>query len=307
MQHVNVLAAKSRAVNTLALDKSVQYLLTELQSLQPNAMAAGLNLDIDVFQSSPGTFSIALGHFPFVNSYDNLTSVVVRLRPSADDLASVESLLVNAHIDSAIGSPGANDNIAGVSLALDIVRCLVEHHHEYGIVRPIVFLFNGAEEVILSGAHSFVTQHPWAQSIVAHINLESLGSGDYYHLFRLGPNNPWLAHAYARAVSVPSSSVVGTDIFETKVNSLVLITTFSFDLLSLVNLLYLSFFLLPFFCILVSSFLQKLISVSLKKLLIFQATILCFWIMVTSTTPFMTVLRKLARKVSFMVVHAYWN
>lgn len=227
MRHVRVIAEKPRVIGSRALNDALLYVQAKLELLRPVAESNGMALDVHFFRSGPGSYATAVANIDLVLSYSNLSSVVARLRPLHPDsregsLTNASSLLINAHVDSAIGSPGGSDNVAGVGVALEVARCIAStKRHVNRLQRPIVFLFNGAEEAVLPGAHSFVTQHPWAPPIAAHINLESIGSGDAYHLFRLGPNAPWLAFTYGRATSVPVASVTATDMFEAKVGFII--------------------------------------------------------------------------------------
>lgn len=220
INHVSQTGKSLRFVKSLALEHSVQYTYEYIRSLKSAASENNMRLEVDVFRSDPGSYDMALSLLLLRHSYDNITSVVARLSP-ADATVNTDSktLMINAHIDSAISAPGASDNLSGVGITLEILRVLATlPTHVNRLKRPVVFLFNAAEEVVLQGAHSFMTQHPWGTNIAAHINLESIGSGSKYYLFRQGPRHPWLAQAYARAVSVPFGTVCATDIFETKVS-----------------------------------------------------------------------------------------
>lgn len=221
IRHISHLGQKPRWVSTIALEEAMQYVFKELETLVPIAAANGMHLSVHMFRSSPSSFSTSVANYDIRQSYGNVSNVVARLSPvQLAENAEVKPLLINAHVDSAISSPGVNDILVGVSITLDLVRAIASLDPTVDqLQRPIIFLLNGAEEVVLQGSHSFVTQHPWGRSAAAHINFESIGSGRLFHLFRLGPYSSWLAHAYAKSVSVPSGAVTSTDVFETKVCS----------------------------------------------------------------------------------------
>lgn len=241
-QHLSAIAAQKRYVGTRALQNSFSYVTHHIKRLVPIAASNHMALEVHVFRAKPSSYAIEFASTSFINSYDNVTTVVARLRPSHLPANSPQkSLLINTHIDSAIESPGASDNVASVAVALDLIRSLANMPPSENVLsRPIIFLFNGAEETILMGAHSFVTQHPWASSVQAHINLESIGSGDSYYLFRLGRHNPWLAYVFANAVSIPSTSVAASDLFSSHVSySNIRIPHFCFPPFTLLTMLYL--------------------------------------------------------------------
>lgn len=219
LSHIEHLAQNRRFVSTNALDQAMHYIIAELNPLASVAQTNHLQMEIQLFRSGPGSFYTTVGPMGCFHAYDNLISVVVRLQPShLANHSMLPALLVNAHVDSAMGSPGVSDNLAAVGLTMDVIRAIVSlPPNHLSLSRPIIFLFNGAEETILPGAHSFISQHPWAKSIAAHINLESIGSGNLYYLFQLGPNAPWLARAYGHAVSIPYGTIAATDVFNTKV------------------------------------------------------------------------------------------
>ena len=64
-----------------------------------------------------------------------------QIRASAEGLTT----LINAHFDSVQGSPGGADDGVGVACMLEIAKKLATGPP---LKNPVVFLFNGAEEVI---------------------------------------------------------------------------------------------------------------------------------------------------------------
>jgi Zn-dependent M28 family amino/carboxypeptidase len=94
-----------------------------------------------------------------------------------------DSFLFNCHFDSKPGSPGATDNMISCVTMLEIVRVLSAQDLEFQ--NTLVFLFNGAEELGMQGAHGFVAGwekdpsergHPWAETLRAAVNLEGAGT-----------------------------------------------------------------------------------------------------------------------------------
>lgn len=217
MQHVETIAARPRWVGSNALDESMEYIMSELLSSAEMAEKNAMKLEVEMTYAS-GSFECSMGPTNVLVSYGNVSSVVARLSYAGEDAQDADmqkSLLVNAHVDSAWGAPGANDNVVGVGVAMEALRSIAATPPSVNrLQRPVVFLFNGAEEPLLAGAHGFMTTHRWAGSIAAHINLEAVGSGDSYTLFRLGPGNTWLAKAYASAVKRPRGTVSATDVYD---------------------------------------------------------------------------------------------
>ncbi|XP_013399485.1 endoplasmic reticulum metallopeptidase 1-like [Lingula anatina] len=185
---------------------SVKYLTEQLNQIKSNAKPAH-KFDVDV-QTVSGTFTLEfLGHFTSV--YENVNNILVKMGPHED---TGTSLLVNCHYDTAIGSPGASDDAVSCCVMLEILQVLTQQ--DESLPHSLIFNFNGAEENVLQAAHGFITQHPWASSIKAFVNLEAAGAGGRELVFQTGPEHPWLIQAYASAADHPYASVVGQEVFQ---------------------------------------------------------------------------------------------
>lgn len=73
-------------------------------------------------------------------------------------------------------------------------------------------LFNTGEEEGLNGAHSFMTQHPWRNTIRAAVDLEAMGAGGKHFLFQGGPDS-WLVEIFAKVAKSPATMMLSQDIF----------------------------------------------------------------------------------------------
>lgn len=91
-----------------------------------------------------------------------------------------EWLVLGAHHDSTIDSPGANDNATGTSVVLEVARLLGQLKRDHGIGpgRSIRFVTFGAEEQAKQGSRAYVDRHygpdPMPRMM---INLDELAAG----------------------------------------------------------------------------------------------------------------------------------
>ena len=174
--------------------------------------SASKEVEIELLIQHPsGHFSI---DFPsnMVHFYHNLSNVAVKLKRRGSN--PPHALLINAHYDSALGSPAASDDAVSCATMLEVLRALSASPNPFLPHHAIVFLFNGAEETVLQASHGFITQHPWAGQVKAFVNLEAAGVGGKEIVFQTSPDQPWLIQAYASAVPHPSASVIAQEIFQ---------------------------------------------------------------------------------------------
>ncbi|XP_073908026.1 endoplasmic reticulum metallopeptidase 1 isoform X2 [Castor canadensis] len=185
---------------------TVHYLLEQIKLIEIQSSSLH-KISVDI-QRPTGSFSIDfLGGF--TSYYDNITNVVVKLEPRD---GAQHAVLANCHFDSVANSPGASDDAVSCSVMLEVLRVLSTSSE--ALRHAVVFLFNGAEENVLQASHGFITQHHWASSIRAFINLEAAGVGGKELVFQTGPENPWLVQAYVSAAKHPFASVVAQEVFQ---------------------------------------------------------------------------------------------
>ncbi|KAE9417554.1 hypothetical protein Angca_008281, partial [Angiostrongylus cantonensis] len=144
--------------------------------------------------------------------YRNVSNVVVRLSKGYHQQKRL-AVLLNCHYDSWPTSPGGSDDLISCALMMELIR-LLARQPDMLTKYDVVFLFNGAEESILQGAHGFITQHRWRDDIRAFINLEASGSGGRELLFQAGPSNQWLLNSYLAAAVYPHCSIIAQEIFQ---------------------------------------------------------------------------------------------
>ena len=223
MTHASVLAEDIgvRVVSTPAMDASEAYVRSEANALVELARRARAD-DLDVRLSThrpSGSFALNFLNADIANAYTNLTNIVVRVAAREDpstggggggggggDASSSSSsfkprssVLLNAHFDTTLGSPGAADCAACVGILLEILRLYVVSLDPPPA--PIIFLFNGGEETFMQAAHGFVAHHPWAASVGVAINVEATGSEGPDVMFR--ETGGWPAEVYVSTAPRP--------------------------------------------------------------------------------------------------------
>ena len=176
-----------RQVGTNGVREAGRYLLSELEDIRAVAEAERPDLDVEIdVQTTSGAYHLELFLTPFYLTSDNLENVILRIRPR--NATTNAALLVNAHFDSAIASPGAADCAACTAIAVEVARAIVSSDSAR-LETSAIFLLNGGEETYMNAAHGFLTQHPWAEDVTQFVNIESTGSYGPDVVFR---SNRWV-------------------------------------------------------------------------------------------------------------------
>ncbi|XP_044490558.1 endoplasmic reticulum metallopeptidase 1 [Mangifera indica] len=209
IQHVRVLSEEidGRQEGRPGLGKAAVYIKTQLEIIKERA---GSKLRIEVEETAVnGSFNMLfLGHSISLG-YRNHTNIIMRIS-SADSAENEPSVLINGHFDSPLGSPGAGDCGSCVGSMLELARLTVDS----GWIpsRPVIFLFNGAEELFMLGAHGFIKTHKWRDSVGAFINVEASGSGGFDLVCQSGPTS-WPSLVYAQSAIYPMANSAAQDVF----------------------------------------------------------------------------------------------
>lgn len=166
--------------------------------------ALGLNPEI---QSADVLRKVDRSATPFVTGghVENIIGVLPGKSRTAPALALM------AHYDSVPGSPGAADDAAGVSAALEVVRLLKA---EGTPERDVILLITDGEEVGLLGAAAFFPEHPLSRRIGFIINMETRGGGGAAQMFQTGGENGEVIKRFARTAVRPSSSSLAVFLYE---------------------------------------------------------------------------------------------
>ncbi|WP_421932692.1 M20/M25/M40 family metallo-hydrolase [Phenylobacterium sp.] len=146
----------------------------------------------DAFEQIPGKEPLVLG---------GVVENVVGVLPGADRTAPALALM--AHYDSVPGSPGAADDAAGVSAALEVIRAIKTQGTP---ARDVVLVLTDGEEAGLLGATAFFQSHPLAPHVGFVINMESRGGGGRANMFETAPENGAVVEMFRRASPSPASS-----------------------------------------------------------------------------------------------------
>ena len=214
MAHVKALSDDIgvRLAGSPNLDRAEKYLSSQLRTLARLATPDKYTVEF-ADQTTAGQFFYDLFRTPLYLSYGGLKNVMLKISPvGANDADPQKALLLNAHFDSAIGSPGAADCASCVAVIIEAVRAILERE-DVTLASPIIILLNGGEEIYMNAVHGFITQHPWAADIGAFINLESTGSYGPDVAFR--SNSELLMQSYIKSIKYPRANVVFQDIFNT--------------------------------------------------------------------------------------------
>jgi hypothetical protein len=185
MQHLRVIAANAHPIGSDAAANVREYILQQLGVLQLSP-----ELQETVNANKFQTRVVAT----------RVQNILVRL---PGQQPSSKSVLLVAHYDSVPQSPGASDDGSGVVTLLETLRALKAGPP---LKNDVIALFSDGEEVGLTGASSFVSEHSWAKNVGVVFNFEARGTSGPVFMFETSDRNGWLIREFGKAVPYPSAS-----------------------------------------------------------------------------------------------------
>ncbi|KAF9594822.1 hypothetical protein IFM89_034805 [Coptis chinensis] len=210
MEHVVALTQFGpHSVGSTALDHAVKYVLAVTENIKETAHRE-VDVQVELFHVQSGANHLVGGLFKGKTLlYSDLKHVLLRVLPKYLPNAEEDAILVSSHIDTVFSTGGAGDCSSCVAVMLELARGISQWAH--GFKHAVIFLFNTGEEEGLNGAHSFITQHPWRNSIRVAIDLEAMGIGGKSSIFQGGPD-PWAIENFAKVAKYPSGQIIAQHI-----------------------------------------------------------------------------------------------
>ncbi|KAA1066931.1 hypothetical protein PGTUg99_015865 [Puccinia graminis f. sp. tritici] len=201
-----------RIVGTEEMAESFEYLHQVLIDLKSQAQQLGSHKQFEILtQVDDGAHLFEFMGKHVWKKYFQLSNIIVKISDPSIPSSSENAVLVNAHLDSTLPSPGAADDVAGVAVMLEAIR-IITQSPDWPMHNGIVFLFNGAEESLQDASHMFITKHPLKDIVRAVINLEACGTAGQEILFQATSTE--MIEAYSK-VPRPFGSVIATEVFRT--------------------------------------------------------------------------------------------
>ncbi|SPO29654.1 uncharacterized protein UTRI_05476 [Ustilago trichophora] len=144
--------------------------------------------------------------------YYSMSNLVVRISDGTDE-SKANSLLLNAHLDSTLPSPGGADDGVGVAILMEALRVLTLPNTGRRLYNSVVLLFNDGEESLQDASHLYITQHNETNAgVKAVVNLEACGTSGPELLFQA--TSAEMIEAYSH-VPHPFGTVLANDVFST--------------------------------------------------------------------------------------------
>ncbi|XP_062226190.1 uncharacterized protein LOC133924597 [Phragmites australis] len=210
LEHVKYLTGLGpHPVGSDSLDLAVQYVYAVAEKIKKTAHWE-VDVQLELFHTDIGANRISNGLFKGKTLlYSDLKHVLLRVVPKYLPEAEENLILVSSHIDTVSTTEGAGDCSSCVGVMLELARGVAQSAH--GFKSGVLFLFNTGEEEGLDGAHSFITQHHWRNSVYFAVDLEAMGISGKSTLFQ--GTDHWALESFAAVAKYPSAQIASQDVF----------------------------------------------------------------------------------------------
>ncbi|CAN6276315.1 unnamed protein product [Urochloa humidicola] len=210
LEHVKYLTSLGpHPVGSDSLDLAIQYVYAVAEKIKKTAHWE-VDVQLELFHTDIGANRLSKGLFKGKTLlYSDLKHVVLRVVPKYMPEAEENLILVSSHIDTVSTTEGAGDCSSCVGVMLELARGVAQRAH--GFKSGVLFLFNTGEEEGLDGAHSFITQHHWRNSVRFAIDLEAMGISGKSTLFQ--GTDHWALESFAAVAKYPSAQIASQDVF----------------------------------------------------------------------------------------------
>ncbi|GAA5923073.1 uncharacterized protein JCM15063_003520 [Sporobolomyces koalae] len=202
-----------RIVGTKEMQRTDEYILDAVDRIKREIVddhPARDDMQIEVWhQVGDGSHLFDFMDKMVWKKYFGISNIVVRLSDGTQH-SKANAILVNAHTDSTLPSPGAADDLVGVAAMLESLRVLALSKRR--LTNSVIFLFNGAEESLQDASHLFITQHPLKDTVRGVINLEACGTDGKEITFQATSEE--MVRALARTPT-PYATIIASEIFQT--------------------------------------------------------------------------------------------
>ncbi|CAN4093758.1 unnamed protein product [Withania somnifera] len=186
VEHVRVLSKDigGRQEGRQGLKLAAQYIKTQLEMMKERAQP-GIRIEIEETIVN-GSFNMFFLRHSISLAYRNHTNIIMRFS-SVDSGENDAAVLVNGHYDAPPGSPGAGDCGSCVASILELARLSVDS----GWIppRPVIFLFNGAEELFMLDLVCQSGPGSWPSYVYAQSALYPMANSAAQDLFGIIPGD----------------------------------------------------------------------------------------------------------------------
>lgn len=204
-----------RIVGTQEHVEAEDWLLSQIEQYKGShklGAETGGNVQVEVWRQIDN----GAHRFDFMSStvwkkYYSMSNIIVRISDGTDE-SKANSVLLNAHLDSTLPSPGAADDGAGIGILMEILRLLTTPGRNRKPLRnSVVLLFNNGEESLQDASHLYITSnHTTVPSIRSVVNLEACGVSGPELLFQAASTE--MIKAYSKS-PYPYGTVLANDVF----------------------------------------------------------------------------------------------